>query len=149
MAVTSSPLLKVQAMINTAKLNFVLDTGASISIIPRSMANGISLSPTGIYISSASGESIKVHGEAVMDIILKPLRRVFTWCFVIADVTDPLLGYDFLSNFGLLIDCKRRMLVDTDTNYTAEVKKINGSVNNIKINEIPEMHSKARDLIKK
>jgi hypothetical protein len=33
------------------------------------------------------------------------LRRDFTWQFVVADVTRPNIGVDFLSHFGLLVDC--------------------------------------------
>lgn len=34
------------------------------------------------------------------------LRRVFKWKFCIADVSHPILGADFLSHFGLLVDQK-------------------------------------------
>jgi hypothetical protein len=36
--------------------------------------------------------------------------------FILPDVTQPLIGADFLSHFGLLVDCKRKRLLD-------EVKK--------------------------
>jgi hypothetical protein len=40
------------------------------------------------------------------------LRRDFTWRFVVADVTHPLIGVDFLSHFGLLTDCRNNRLLD-------------------------------------
>jgi hypothetical protein len=41
------------------------------------------------------------------------LRRDFKWRFVVADVTHPRIGVDFLSHFGLLMDCQT-------TDYWAE-----------------------------
>jgi hypothetical protein len=32
------------------------------------------------------------------------IHRDFTWCFVVADVTYPLIDVDFLSHYGLLVD---------------------------------------------
>ena len=36
------------------------------------------------------------------------LKRLFSWTFVVADITNPLLGFDFLNEFGLIIDCKNK-----------------------------------------
>jgi hypothetical protein len=43
------------------------------------------------------------------------LRRDFTWRFMVADVTHPLIGADFLSHFGLLVDCRNNRLLDGTT----------------------------------
>uniref|UniRef100_A0A1I8IFH7 Integrase catalytic domain-containing protein n=1 Tax=Macrostomum lignano TaxID=282301 RepID=A0A1I8IFH7_9PLAT len=43
------------------------------------------------------------------------LRRSFQWTFLVAAVIQPILGYDFLSRYGLLVDCKARQLVDPET----------------------------------
>lgn len=99
MAVNSQPLMKVVARLGTANINFILDTGASISIIPKKLLKDVIIHPSVIKLSTATGESIKCYGEANLDVTLKDLRRTFNWNFVIADVTDPLLGIDFLSNF--------------------------------------------------
>jgi hypothetical protein len=34
---------------------------------------------------------------------------------VVADVTHPLIGVDFLSHFGLLVDCRNNRLLDEVT----------------------------------
>ena len=39
----------------------------------------------------------------------------FTWNFVIAEVTQPILGADFLSANSLLVDVRRRRLVHVET----------------------------------
>jgi hypothetical protein len=40
------------------------------------------------------------------------LCRDFTLRFVMDDVTHPLIGVDFLSHFGLLVDCRNNRLLD-------------------------------------
>jgi hypothetical protein len=47
------------------------------------------------------------------------LRWDFTWRFVVADVTQPLIGADFLSHFGLLVDCRNNRLLDGVTSLSA------------------------------
>ena len=73
------------------------------------------LQPTAVVISTATGEKIPVHGETILDIIIEPLRRSFKWTFIVAEVYKPLLGNDFLCNFGLVIDCKNNCLHDNIT----------------------------------
>ena len=36
-------------------------------------------------------------------------------CFVVANVSQPILGLDFLSNHNIIVDCKNSMLVDAET----------------------------------
>ncbi|GFW46771.1 hypothetical protein TNCV_2981271 [Trichonephila clavipes] len=43
------------------------------------------------------------------------LRRPFIWTFIIADVSSPIIGADFLKHFNLLIDLKKKRLVDVET----------------------------------
>ncbi|GFV44909.1 retrovirus-related Pol polyprotein from transposon opus [Trichonephila clavipes] len=43
------------------------------------------------------------------------LRRPFIWTFIIADVSSPIIGADFLKHFNLLIDLKKKSLVDVET----------------------------------
>ncbi|GFT38922.1 retrovirus-related Pol polyprotein from transposon 412 [Trichonephila clavipes] len=43
------------------------------------------------------------------------LRRPFIWTFIIADVSSPIIGADFLKHFNLLIDLKKKRLMDVET----------------------------------
>lgn len=43
------------------------------------------------------------------------LRRTFPWRFVIADVTTPIIGLDFLAHYHLLPDVRQGCLVDGQT----------------------------------
>lgn len=44
--------------------------------------------------------------------------RVFEWEFTIAEVSYPILGTDFLSNFELLVDIANQRLIDSNTYST-------------------------------
>jgi hypothetical protein len=50
------------------------------------------------------------------------LRQNFTWRVVVADVTHPIIGVDFLSYFGLIVDCRNNRLLDRATSLSASAK---------------------------
>jgi len=54
-------------------------------------------------LSAANGTVIHTYGTETLTLNLG-LRRMFTWKFVIADVSKPIIGIDFLAFFGLLVD---------------------------------------------
>lgn len=149
MAVTSSPLLIIDACIGAAKLEFILDTGATLSIIPKSCVGGLIFHPTGVKLTSASGQSIPVYGEARLDVTLGKFRRTFSWNFVIADVTYPLLGLDFMTHYGLSINCKSRELIDHTTQTTAKLRKSAREIFSIRINDIANLPAPAKTLLEK
>lgn len=43
------------------------------------------------------------------------LRRTFSWRFVVADISSPILGVDFLDHYRLLVDLQSRSLIDPVT----------------------------------
>uniref|UniRef100_A0A2M4DAK5 Putative retrotransposable element n=1 Tax=Anopheles darlingi TaxID=43151 RepID=A0A2M4DAK5_ANODA len=43
------------------------------------------------------------------------LRRAFIWTFIIADVNTAIIGADFLAHYDLLVDLKRKRLLDQVT----------------------------------
>jgi hypothetical protein len=61
----------------------------------------------GLY--AANGNTIATYGWLSLSLNLG-LRREFTWRFVVADVTQPLIGADFLTH--LLVDCRNNRLLD-------------------------------------
>ena len=86
-------------------------------------------------ISSATGEPIRCSGQAKMEIHIPSLRRTFSWTFVIAETVKPLLGYDFLQNYGLLVDCKKRTLKDSVTSSSVNLA-ISNSTDSLSINNV-------------
>ena len=131
--------------LGATNLNFVIDTGASVSIIPSKILNGVTIYPTPVSLTTASGSSIFVKGQTTIDVAFPALRRSFLWTFIVADTTTPLLGLDFLAHFGLLVDCKNRTITDKTTNRSAPLKT-SGECLKIIVNHIA-IPSKVQEII--
>lgn len=99
----------------TSKQTFLIDSGAEISVIPPHKS---CKKPTSIKLFAANNTQINTYGNIRLFMDLG-LRRKFEWVFVIADVTRPILGADFLKKYGLLVDVKRKKLVDSLTSLAA------------------------------
>lgn len=76
-------------------------------------------------LTAANGTNIGTFGEKPLKVDLG-LRREFLHVFTIADVTRPIIGADFLTKFGLLVDVARRKLRDPETelSVSAMVKRV-------------------------
>ena len=81
------------------------------------------MEPTPISLSSCTGQRITCYGQAKLEIKIPSLRRAFEWTFIVADTVHPLLGFDFLENYGLLVDCKERQILDKLTERKVKVEK--------------------------
>ena len=91
---------------------FLVDTGARISVFPAS-GQDIRSGCSDILLEAANGSTIHTYGRKTVDLSIN--RRNFRWEFVIADVTQALLGADFLCSKGLMVDIQGQRLVDTTT----------------------------------
>jgi hypothetical protein len=58
--------------------------------------------------------TIATYGTILLSLNLS-LRRAFKWRFI---VPEPIIGIDFLSHYGLLVDPRNRRLIDRTTNRT-------------------------------
>lgn len=102
---------------------FLIDSGSDISIITPTLAQKMAsqynheqdLDYTQLF--AANGSPIKCYGRKLVTISLG-LRREFSWRFIIADVTHSIIGADFLTNFGLLLDLRHKRIIDTATNLS-------------------------------
>ncbi|GJQ65325.1 hypothetical protein Trydic_g7441 [Trypoxylus dichotomus] len=114
-------------------IRFLVDSGADISVLPYSKC-GKHLKPAKRTLYAANGTEIRTYGEKLLNLDLS-LRRAFHWPFVIADVSTPILGANFLSHFGLLVDIRDACLRDTITqlqvNDTASSSRVPSSVHTI------------------
>ncbi|XP_068994249.1 uncharacterized protein [Neodiprion pinetum] len=88
---------------------FLVESGSVVSILPCSAATARSSSHPNL--SAANGSIIKCRGRRLAQLDMG-LRRNFVWSFVLADISTPIIGIDFLSHFGLLPDLKRKRLID-------------------------------------
>ncbi|PNF26385.1 hypothetical protein B7P43_G17346 [Cryptotermes secundus] len=69
------------------------------------------MEPTNYDLCAANGTTIHTYGWLPLSLNLG-LRREFTWRFVVADVSHPIIGVDFLSHFGPLVDCRNNPILD-------------------------------------
>lgn len=93
---------------------FLIDTGADVSVIPRCQSPAPA-QPSSMRLFAANSTPIQVFGESFHTLDLG-LRRSFLWNFIIADVGTAIIGADFLQHFHLLVDLRRKCLVDAITN---------------------------------
>jgi hypothetical protein len=77
---------------------FLVDTGSDLSVYPRKYLQH-HRPRTNYELYAADGSTIHTYGWLPLSLNLG-LRRDFTWRFVIADVTSPLIGADFLTHYG-------------------------------------------------
>ncbi|XP_064463405.1 uncharacterized protein LOC135374343 [Ornithodoros turicata] len=92
---------------------FLVDTGADVSIIPPTPQDRRLRSPE-YKLRAVNHSAIATYGERSLTLNLG-LRRTFQWIFVIADLPHAILGADFLKFFDLLVDVRRKRLVDNST----------------------------------
>ena len=102
-------------------MNFLIDTGSSVSIIPYCVCNSLcsTLSQTSLKLKAADNHEIKIHGETQLELKNKSLRRSFSWVFIVAEVARPILGADFLSHYGINVDCSSSVIFDPCTKFAA------------------------------
>ncbi|GFV12435.1 retrovirus-related Pol polyprotein from transposon opus [Trichonephila clavipes] len=85
---------------------FLIDSGSEICVIPPSPT--MNKSPQSNFsLFTANNTKIPAYGMVRKELNLG-LRRPFIWTFIIADVSSPIIGADFLKHFNLLIDLKKK-----------------------------------------
>jgi len=111
----------VRATVDNVPCEFLVDTGASLSCIPPSLFGRTrgTLDPSNVIISTCSDQPLKVHGETFLPVVFPSLRRSFDVTFVVCDVATPILGLDFLSDYNMVVDCRRRRFLDATTTLSA------------------------------
>lgn len=113
-------------------LRFLIDTGANVSVIPRS-CRLIRNSAKSIEYKLFAANSTVINTYGVINLELNlGLRRSFKWTFIIADVTQPIIGADFLFNFKLLVDVHAKKLVDKLTKLEVDTKFIDSKDPSVK-----------------
>ncbi|GFT30745.1 transposon Tf2-9 polyprotein [Trichonephila clavipes] len=135
---------------NTA---FLIDTGSDVSVLPASISEkrkGNSIQ----QLSAANTSPINVYGKRLLTLDLN-LRRVFRWPFLIASVSVPIIGADFLYNFNISPDLRNRKFIDNATKPSTNCKLVSPEVHSIKLVSVvkhlnetsgPPVFAKARRL---
>ena len=102
-------LVRVRDDINGVE--WLVDGGASVSCIPPTPKER-KAGPSATPFFTANNTTIARYGNCHMTLQLG--SRQFTWDFVVADVSAPLIGSDFLSQYHLAADHTLGLLVDLD-----------------------------------
>ncbi|XP_072143121.1 uncharacterized protein [Dermacentor andersoni] len=82
---------------------------------------------------AANRSTIKTYGSLHLHVQLKNLRHDLHWNFVIADVTEPIIGSDFLAHYNLLPDCRHDRLTDATTGHSAPGQRTTTHQRSIKV----------------
>lgn len=88
----------------------MIDSGAAVSVIPATHTSKRFLSKTE-QLFAANGSPIQTYGKRHL-ILDFGFKRNFRWNFIIAEVSRPILGADFLERYGLIIDLKNKCVID-------------------------------------
>nr|XP_057908117.1 uncharacterized protein LOC131104680 [Doryrhamphus excisus] len=88
---------------------FLVDSGSQVSLLPPGRTDK-SARGGGPLLSAANGSSIDTFGTRSVTVCFH--GREFEWDFVIASITVPIIGADFLCANGLLVDVANRRLID-------------------------------------
>ena len=108
------------------KVEFLVDSGAERSIIPSNLVPDALLFPSSICLTGVTGSKIQSFGQCFVKIGVKKLRREFPVTFIAA-TAKPILGADFLTQFGLLLDMKSQTIYDPLTSLTASLVSLSSN----------------------
>ena len=92
--------------------SYLVDTGAEISLLPPTDCDR-KFRTRGSPLRAANDTDIVSFGERTKS--LKLGTTTICWKFNVADVTQPILGADFPCHHGLLVDVRRRQLINAET----------------------------------
>ena len=112
-----SPLLRLYD--KNTKLKFLIDTGVALSVLPAERSDRFKKSD--VTLRAANNSIINTYGSRQL-ILDFGLPRSLTWRFLVADVTQPIIGADFLLQHKLLVDLDRRRLFDTRNGTRVEAE---------------------------
>ncbi|KAL1446801.1 hypothetical protein WDU94_010886 [Cyamophila willieti] len=93
-----------------SQVKYLIDTGADVSVIPASFKEKKHL--TEVCLFAANGTKIPTYGKRLVSIHISGFQRSFSYPFIIAEVTSPIIGADFLRHYDLLVDLKNYQLID-------------------------------------
>ena len=91
------------------KCNYLIDTGAVVSVLPKSCANRTSDAAC-LPLVAANNTTINTYGNCrrVVDVGLK---RDYAWTFIVADVKQPIIEADYLIHYSLLTDMRTGLAI--------------------------------------
>lgn len=110
-----SPSNRLRITDENSGLCFLVDTGANVSILPVSKFRRSANSNSEYKLYAANGTEIKTFGIKTLKLNFR-LSKPYTWTFVLADISQAILGADFLAHYGLVVNLRSRKLIDSSNN---------------------------------
>ena len=96
------------------KLQFLVDTGAVVSVVPVNKFKFLSRQSETV-LSAANGSTIKTFGLILLNLDLG-LFKCYSFPFLLADINTPIIGANFLEHFEISVNLRKKQLIDTNTN---------------------------------
>ena len=111
----ASPTLTVpfvSGFVDSVPMQILIDSGAAISLLrydalPQSVHLQILRPPDTVLAVSASGHSLDVVGKVMLPLHLKDVCITHEFTVVRKLAVDALLGIDFLTSSGAIVDCSK------------------------------------------
>jgi hypothetical protein len=113
-----------------SKRRFIINTVSDLCVFPRKLI------PQPRYVLTKTSARLTAlpspHTDGCLSVNLG-LRRELSWRFVMANVTQPLIGAEFLSHFGLSVDCRNNRMLEDVTSLSTPAQSANPRIRSIKI----------------
>ena len=100
-------------------IHYLVDTGAAVSVLPVSTVEAATRPMKNGLLVASNGTSIPTYGLKTVTIKVGTLS--LRWPFLLAKVSQPIIGADFLRQSGLLVDVLLKRLVKADTGDSTRV----------------------------
>ena len=125
------------------KCKYLIDTGAAVSVLPKSCAKRISYADC-LPLVAANSTTINTYGNSkhVVDVGLK---REYPWTFIVADVQQPIIGADFFIHYNLLVDLRSQWLRDMRTGLAIPASP--SSIRPLLLNRVETVHNEYTKLL--
>ena len=94
--------LRPRVWCNKLKMSFLVDSGAAVSIVPRSRVKDVTVSQD-VKLKAVNGSAIQTYGKRTFRLQLG--RAHFTHTFVVADLPG-VLGWDWMTQHGIHLTWK-------------------------------------------
>ena len=120
-------------------LNFLIDTGACISVIPANKFPNFK-SECDILLEAANGSTIKTYGSKIFTVDLG-LKNTFNFPFILADIPTPIIGANFLEAFDILVNLKRKQIIDSNSKTSVNGCEGFSEISSLKILAIDSKYS--------
>lgn len=131
-----------------SKIKYLIDCGAQVSILPSDLIpsniNLNDLQPTPYSLSNAAGQHLESKGFYMHKLTYD--NHVFKYRFIVADISYPILGIDFLRFYNFKIDPNKNIIYNDEV--TIPCSTFNFKCDHIHLNVIKESNPVLNLLLK-